>query len=92
MKIVVHDPTWVSRTRVEGRELMALLRTVWRRTKQLLCGMRGHDYVLKAQRRRMSLHCPVCDHETAGWDLTDPTPKLSSPDRTTYLELLRKRG
>jgi hypothetical protein len=97
MKIVVHDPAWVTRTRAEGRDLAALLRHVWRRSKQLLCGMRGHDYVLKAQRRRMALHCPVCGHETVGWDIGgwdigDPTPKMSSPDRPRYLELLRKRG
>jgi hypothetical protein len=92
MKIVVHDPAWVTRTRVEGRELVTLLRKAWRRTKQLLCGMRGHDYVMKSHRRRLALHCPVCGHETAGWDLADPTPKLSGSDRPRYLELLRKRG
>ena len=92
MKIVVHDPAWVTRTRAEGRDLATLLRNAWRRTKQLLCGMRGHDYVLKAQRRRIALHCPACGHETVGWDIADPTPKLSSPDRPRYLELLRKRG
>ena len=93
MKIVVRDPTWVTRMRADARELLSLLRYVWRRTMQLLCGMRGHDYVLKAQRRRMALHCQACGHETAGWDLTDPTPKVTAnPDRPRYLELLRKRG
>ncbi len=93
MKIVVHDPAWVTRTRADGREVMSWLRHAWRRSKQLLCGMRGHDYVLKAQRRHMALHCPGSGNETAGWDLSDPTPKVTTnSDRPRYLELLRKRG
>jgi hypothetical protein len=93
MKIVVRDPSWVTRSRAEGRDVITLVRKAWRRGKQLLCGLRGHSYVLKTQRKRVALHCQVCEHETVGWDLSDPTPKVTSnPDRPRYLELLRKRG
>jgi hypothetical protein len=93
VKIVVRDPAWMARTQTDRLQAVGLLYTGWRRTKQLLCGLRGHDYQLQVQRRRMTLFCPVCEHSTAGWDLNDPTPRISgSPDRPRYLELLRKRG
>ena len=93
VKIVVRDPAWMARMEADRRQAVGLLTTGWRRAKQLLCGLRGHDYQLLVQRRRMTLHCPFCDHSTAGWDLSDPTPRIgASPDRPRYLELLRKRG
>ncbi len=93
LKIVVRDPAWMARIHSDGRQAVSLLQAGWRRTKQFLCGLRGHDYQMRLQRRRLALHCPVCHHTTAGWDLSDPTPRVtSSPDRPRYLELLRKRG
>ena len=93
VKIVVQDPAWMARTHTDRRDVRGMLHLGWRRTKQLLCGLRGHDYQLQVQRRRLTLFCPVCEHSTAGWDLNDPTPRIgASPDRPRYLELLRKRG
>jgi hypothetical protein len=93
VKIVVQDPAWMARMQTDRRDIASLLQTGWRRTKQLLCGLRGHDYQLRVQHRRMALFCPVCEHSSVGWDLTDPTPRINgSPDRPRYLELLRKRG
>jgi hypothetical protein len=63
-----------------------------RRGRQMLCGVRGHHYVLKMHRRRLALHCQACGYTTAGWDLSDPTPKVPSSDRPRFLELLRKRS
>lgn len=92
VKIVVQDPAW-ARMPSDRRQAVSLIYTGWRRTKQLLCALRGHDYQLRVQRRRLALHCSFCEHSTAGWDLSDPTPRVSSsPDRPRYLELLRKRG
>lgn len=73
-------------------EAVGWLHRCWRGTRQMFCSMRGHHYVLQMNRRRLALHCPVCGHTSAGWDLTDPTPKLASGDRPRFLELLRKRG
>ena len=92
VKIVLHDP-WLTRMQTEGRDLLATLHAGVTRTKQLLCGLRGHRYEMKVQQRRLSLHCHACGQSTVGWDLSDRTPKVSaSPDRPRYLELLRKRG
>jgi len=93
VKIVVPDPTWLMRAQNESKDALGLLRTGLRRGLQFLCGLRGHDYQLQVQQRRMALHCPFCGHNTVGWDLTDSAKRVSqSPDRPRYLELLRKRG
>jgi hypothetical protein len=93
VKIVVQDPSWLARAQNEGMEALGLVQTGLRRALQLLCGLRGHDYQLQVQQRRMALHCPFCGHSTAGWDLADSAKRASgSPDRPRYLELLRKRG
>jgi hypothetical protein len=108
LKIVVHDgplrhwrsgtksamPTSATPTSTMPTlaEVFALVQHGWRRTKQVFCAMRGHHYVLRMHRRRLSLHCPVCGYTTVGWDLSDPTPRPQPSDRPRFLELLRKRG
>lgn len=42
--------------------------------RRLLCGLHGHDALPQFERDRMYLRCVSCGHETAGWDLKDPTP------------------
>lgn len=37
--------------------------------QRLMCGLRGHDSVLRYERYRLSLRCLSCGHETAGWVL-----------------------
>jgi hypothetical protein len=92
LKIVVQNPLWLARAKLEASDLLVLLGAGARRMGQLLCSLRGHDYMLKAQHRRLALHCRACGHTTAGWDLSDPTPKPMGSDRPRYLELVRKRS
>lgn len=94
LKIVVQDPAWLTGLPVEGKDLQALLRTWLRRTRQLLCGLRGHDQQARLHQRRIVLYCRACGHTTPGWDLGEPRllKPSASPDRPRFLELLRKRG
>jgi hypothetical protein len=92
LKIVVHDPSWLLRARAEATDLLVLLGAALRRLSQFLCALRGHDYLLQAQRRRLALHCRACGHTTPGWDLSDPTPRLTASEGPRYLELVRRRS
>jgi hypothetical protein len=94
VKIVVHDPTWLTRWRDESNDIVSLVRRGLLRLKQFACGLRGHDYALQASRRRMALHCDWCGHSTVGWEIGEATskPKAVQSDRARYLELLRRRS
>jgi hypothetical protein len=37
--------------------------------EQLLCGIHGHDFVLRFEPNRLSLQCVNCGHETSGWSM-----------------------
>jgi len=46
---------------------------------QYLCGVRGHDSVLKFQDGRVFLHCTSCGYDSPGWDsagMKPPVPKF----------------
>jgi hypothetical protein len=38
-------------------------------TRQLICGLHGHDALLHYGHERLSLLCWSCGYETPGWDL-----------------------
>jgi hypothetical protein len=92
VKIIVHDPTWLTRVQAEWIEFLVRVHKGLHRAKQIVCGLRGHDYSMRTHRRRMALHCRLCGHSTVGWELGDPTPKVPPSDRQRYLELLRRRS
>jgi hypothetical protein len=92
VKVVVHDPTWLTRLKGESIDVIAAVRKALHRVKQIVCGLRGHDYSVEKHRRRMALHCRICGHATAGWDLGVPPPTHGSSERARYLELLRRRS
>jgi hypothetical protein len=37
--------------------------------RQWMCGLHGHDAVLRFEQNRLSLRCVACGYETAGWSL-----------------------
>ena len=52
--------------------------TVVQRLRQVLCGVHGHDSLLRFERDRLSLRCVSCGYESPGWELTEtpPTPAV----------------
>jgi hypothetical protein len=46
--------------------------------QRMLCSLRGHDEVFHFERRRLSLRCLNCGHETTGWILR-PEPRRAEP-------------
>ena len=42
---------------------------ILQRVQRVMCGLRGHDTVLRFERHRLSLRCLNCGHETTGWSL-----------------------
>jgi hypothetical protein len=38
---------------------------------RFMCGLGGHDLILKIESRRMALQCVSCPYETPGWTLDD---------------------
>jgi hypothetical protein len=95
-------------------ELVVLLRRAWeeliprlgqgavsvgRHTRYALCGLRGHDDQLRAERNHLALACGRCGRVTPGWDLTESSRPYASPSRhhaaaagPRYLELVRRRS
>jgi hypothetical protein len=106
LRIVIHDGMrWPRVAAWDLREFGAMawdasvrgIRAAWRflrqairMVRQSLCAVRGHDDMLHLERMKMSLYCARCGRMTPGWTLDDPTPNLS-PERTRYLELVRRR-
>lgn len=35
--------------------------------RRLLCGLRGHDAVLRFEGPRMLMRCTTCGHDSPGW-------------------------
>ena len=50
---------------VRSRLETVMLPVVW--LKQIICALRGHDYLVHSAPQRMFLRCTWCDHETPGW-------------------------
>ena len=47
---------------------------------QFLCGLRGHDRLLKFENYRMSLECTQCGHETPGITIKEVQRELAQMD------------
>ena len=56
--------------------LRMLLCRANRKVQQFLCGLHGHDALLRIEHQRISLQCSTCGYETPGWDLRQTPPKL----------------
>src|SRR5260221_509443 len=55
------------RDRLKEQETMA---SVFDRIRQGLCGMQGHDALLRFERDRVFLKCFSCGHESPGWTVS----------------------
>jgi hypothetical protein len=47
--------------------------------EQLLCGIHGHDFVLRFEPNRLSLQCVNCGRETTGWSVRRALPGHTNP-------------
>ncbi len=45
------------------------LRRSWERLCEALCGLRGHETLLRREPDRLFLECTTCGHQSAGWQL-----------------------
>jgi hypothetical protein len=44
-------------------------RTANVRIREALCGLAGHDFLLRTEPSRIFLRCAECGHETCGWQI-----------------------
>lgn len=58
------------------------------RVRRLVCGMQGHDSLMKLRHDRIFLECASCGYESPGWVLTGvpPTVKLHGDARRHALK------
>jgi hypothetical protein len=42
------------------------------RLDQLVCGLTGHDELMRFEPNRLSLHCSRCGYQSAGWEVRSP--------------------
>jgi hypothetical protein len=72
------QPIGVGRAIVERtkQEFDAAMGALWTRAGQLLCGLHGHDQVLRFANRRIRLLCTSCGHESPGWETGTQPPRL----------------
>ena len=57
---------------------------------QFVCGLTGHDELMRFEPERLSLRCTRCGHQSAGWEVRSPRSavisKIASFDRRPMLE------
>jgi hypothetical protein len=58
---------------------LSVLGGMTRRLDQFVCGLAGHDELMRFEPKRLSLRCTRCAHQTAGWDMTSPRPRRLLP-------------
>ena len=39
---------------------------------RFVCGLTGHDELMRFEPDRLSLHCSRCGHQSAGWEVRSP--------------------
>lgn len=44
--------------------------------RQWLCGVRGHDALLRFEARRVRLCCANCGYDSPGWVIGDRAPRV----------------
>lgn len=44
--------------------------------RQFVCSLHGHDRLLQYETDRLSLKCTTCGHQTPGWTLDAPKPRV----------------
>ena len=63
---------------------------------RFMCGLVGHDLILKIESRRMALQCVSCPYETPGWTFEDKRRPRAEPDvaqwRVTHPSLQHNPG
>ena len=67
------------------RRLVALAARAPTLFKQFSCGLHGHDMLLHFERRRVSLKCVMCGHESPGWSMAPSTTSKPAGQSTTPL-------
>lgn len=91
LRIVINSSNGIS-VREHRRvfdELIALIRrgivkgiaSVSEYAYQTLCGLRGHDDRLLAERNRLALSCGRCGRVTNGWEVSRSTRSYASASR-----------
>jgi hypothetical protein len=61
-----------------------------RQIDRLLCGLRGHFMLLRFAPHKLSLHCALCGHESAGWEIGEQSlPRMAEREDGTSVALHR---
>jgi hypothetical protein len=76
----------ISRPRRTGADVLAAcvrrLCAIERRIHRALCGLHGHDFLIRREPFRICLECPNCGYQTPGWLLAG---RQSGAARTSVL-------
>lgn len=56
-------------------------------TRQLMCGLHGHDALLHFETGRLSMRCTTCGYQTPGWDLKSPAAHAKAEPKARVLRL-----
>ena len=56
---------------------------------QALCGLHGHDHLRHFGRKRLSLKCVSCGHESTGWELNEARPTMTFRGDPRRLQIAR---
>ncbi len=48
---------------------LGLLKRLGGQVRQVLCGLHGHDSLMHFEKKRLSLVCTSCGHQSPGWDV-----------------------
>lgn len=63
-------------------------RGILRRMDQFMCGLAGHEELMRFEPDRLSLHCSRCGRQSAGWDVCSPRAAVLAK-RAAPVEALR---
>ena len=66
----------------EGHHSIVTL--VSRHLHEFVCGLGGHDLILKIEPRRMALQCVSCTYETPGWTFEDKRARRTESRMTEW--------
>jgi len=53
--------------------------SIFRKVRQALCGLSGHENLMHFTADRVCLQCLSCGYETPGWSMRPDAPCASSP-------------
>jgi len=61
--------------------------SVAQQLRRAVCAVRGHETLLQFGDRRISLRCIACGHETTGWTIGEPPPRIPAAPPASHVRI-----